>query len=65
MKQDAHQWMKLAQLFVERHVATPDTVWKLCNTKRVREHLGEENWKLIAELCGRKVRTRIKNQRWR
>lgn len=65
MKQDAHQWMKLAQLFVERHVATPDTVWKLCNTKAVREHLGEEKWKWVAELCGRKVKIRIKTQRWR
>jgi hypothetical protein len=65
IKQDASKWLKLVQLFVERHVATPDTVWKLCNTKAVREHLGEEKWKWVAELCGRKVKLRKKAERWR
>jgi ankyrin repeat protein len=65
LKLDARDWLNLAKLLVERHVATPDTVWKLCNTKGVQERLGEENWKLVAELCGRKVKLRKKAERWR
>ena len=65
LKLDPGDWVALVRLLVERHVATPETAWKFCNSKVLRDRLGDEKWKLIAELCGRKVKIRIKTPRWR
>lgn len=66
-KLGSREWLDLARLLVERHVAAPDVVWKLCDTKGVRERLGDENWKAVAVLCGREVRPRKRRaqlKRW-
>lgn len=65
LKLDPGDWLALVRLLVEGHVATPETAWKLCNSKVLRNRLGEEKWKLLAELCGRKVRSLKKYDRWR